>query len=47
VLALSSQPGAVNPPKAGTGAAANTAANASGLAVGLTVKDSAGATIGS
>lgn len=40
------QPGAVNPPRAGTGTAANTTATASGLTVGLTVKDSSGATVG-
>jgi hypothetical protein len=45
-LAQSPQSGAVNPPKASTGAAANTTATASGLSVGLMVKDSAGAKVG-
>ena len=45
-LAQPSKPGAVNPPRAGTGTAANATATASGLSVGLTVKDSSGATVG-
>jgi hypothetical protein len=45
-VAQVSKPGAVNPPTAATGSAANTTASASGLSVGLSVKDSSGATIG-
>jgi hypothetical protein len=45
-LAQAPQSGAVNPPKASTGSAANTTAMASALTVGLTVKDSTGATVG-
>jgi hypothetical protein len=43
--ALAAQPGAVNPPVASTGSATDTTAT-SGLKVGLSVKDSTGATIG-
>ena len=38
--------GAVNPPAATTGLPANTTATTSGLKVGLSVKDAAGATVG-
>jgi hypothetical protein len=40
------KPGTVNPPAADTGSTANTTATAGGLAVGLSVKDSTGATVG-
>lgn len=45
-LAQVAKPGAVNPPAASTGLAANATAKVSQLTVGLAVKDSTGATVG-
>ena len=44
--AQAGQPGAVNPPAASTGSASNATAKVSQLSIGLSVKDSTGATVG-